>query len=85
MANYQSRFFKTIDALLIAEAALVMGESLLEKLKSHKRENITRQDLLKIFPRLENRTTVIHDMVSRSFFQEGAAREHLSPGTEPED
>ena len=36
-----------------------------------------RQDLLRVFPRLETRATVIHDMVSPSYFKESVPRERI--------
>jgi len=39
---------KTLDALLIADGAMTMGESFIDALKSYKRETISREELLKI-------------------------------------
>lgn len=38
----------------------------------------TRQDLLRVFPRLEKRATVIHDMVSHSYFKESVPRARIA-------
>lgn len=51
----------------------------------------TRHDLLRLFPRLEKRATVIHDMVSHAYFKESAPHERIAeiirsriePTTEP--
>lgn len=51
----------------------------------------TRQDLLKIFPNLEERSVVIPDIVSHCYFEQSASperradiiRNHIEPSTEP--